>query len=329
MKWRNIFAVVAVAGVLCAAYPVWAEPSADQVMTDMGLSADDKQTVMSGEFVTAEVKAVSERDLSVSIAFLIKTSPDDLAKQIMGGDLVSTDTQVRQHGTLKSPGGLADLAGLKISAEEPKVLSNAEAGQSLNLATGEIAAFSALKGGTPQAVQEQLQKMLLARFQAYQTSGLAGIAPYDRGGSKSDPAADLRKASEAAAGLKKYLPAFQKVLTSFPQRTLPEMQQDFQWLKYNIDGTVSYVLTHRLLAADGAARAFVQRQFYVSTTYNAEQAVVGFLPVKEGTVVTYTNHTFTDQVAGFGGSAKRSIGRRMMESKLKQLFDKERKQVAK
>ena len=72
----------------------------------------------------------------------------------------------------------------------------------------------------------------------------------------------------------------------------------------------------------------MQRQYYASTGYNAEQAVAGFLPVQEGTVVVYTNHTFTDQVAGFGGSTKRSIGRRMMASKLKEMFDSARKEIA-
>jgi hypothetical protein len=173
-QWRNIFAVVGVAGVLCAAYPVRAQPSADQVLADMQLSADDKRKVMSGEFVTGDLPPVSERDLSVSIAFLVKTSPDDLAKQIMAGDLISADSQVQAHGQLTSPGSLADLAGLQISADEAQRLSHAKAGQSLNLATAEIAAFNALQGATPQAVQRQLQQMLLARFQAYQTSGLAG-----------------------------------------------------------------------------------------------------------------------------------------------------------
>ena len=82
-----------------------------------------------------------------------------------------------------------------------------------------------------------------------------------------------------------------------------------------------------LAASDGAARAVVQRQYYVSNGYNAEQAVAGFLPVQGGTVVTYTNHTFTDQVAGFGGGVKRSIGRRMMASKLTQMFETARSRV--
>ena len=49
--------------------------------------------------------------------------------------------------------------------------------------------------------------------------------------------------------------------------------------------------------------------------------MAGFLPVQGGTVVAYTNHTFTDQVAGFGGGLKRNIGRRMMASKLTEIFE--------
>ena len=35
-------------------------------------------------------------------------------------------------------------------------------------------------------------------------------------------------------------------------------------------------------------------------------------------------HAFTDQVTGFGGSMKRSIGSRVMASKMKELYEAER-----
>ncbi len=105
------------------------------------------------------------------------------------------------------------------------------------------------------------------------------------------------------------------------------MQQNFYWTSDQIDGKPTYALTHVLSASDGPARAVVQRQYYVSTGYNCEQAVAGFLPVQEGTIVVYSDHTFTDQVAGFGGSMKRNIGRRMMATKLKQLFEAGRAMV--
>ena len=52
----------------------------------------------------------------------------------------------------------------------------------------------------------------------------------------------------------------------------------------------------------------------------AEQAIAAFLPADEGTLVLYTNHTSTDQVAGLGGAAKRAIGRTVMARQLKKLF---------
>jgi hypothetical protein len=47
-----------------------------------------------------------------------------------------------------------------------------------------------------------------------------------------------------------------------------------------------------------------------------EQAMAGFLPVSEGTLVWYVNRTSTDQVTGFGGGAKRSMGAKLMGSQL-------------
>jgi hypothetical protein len=314
---------VGLACLLWLTHPAQAQPTADQVLTDAGLSSDAKQSVLNGHFYSGDVTAVSDKDLSVSIAFMVKTTPEDLSKQIMSGDFVTADPQVQAHGVLSVPGSLADLAGLQITNDTAQAFMNAQAGSALNLSTSEIAAFTALQGGTQQAVQQQLQQMLLARFQAYQTSGLAGIAPYDRGGGNvSRPGNELREASQAAQGLQKYLPAFQKVLLGYPQATIPGMQHKFYWLNYSISGKPTFVLTQIMAAADGAARVVVQRQYYVSTGYNSEQALAGFLPVQGGTVVVYVNHTFTDQVAGWGGSMKRSIGRTMMASKLKQLFEK-------
>lgn len=328
---RTIFTLLGfavVAGLLALTSPAQGQPSADQVLADMGLSGDDKQRVLNGEFVSADIGAVSERDLAVSLAFLVKTSPEALSKQIVAGDLVTADSQVKAYGRFSNPGSLADLTGLRITSAEAQALSNAQAGEALNLSSGEIAAFNALRGGTPQAVQQQLQQMLLARYQAYRASGLGGITGYDRGGGSTiDVGGELRKASQAARGLEKYLPAFHAVLLGYPQATLPAMRQVFYWVRYDIQGKPTYVLTHIVAASDGAARAVVQRQYYASTGYNAEQAVAGFLPVQEGTIVVYASHAFTDQVAGFGGSVKRGVGRRIMADKLKQMFEAGRKRV--
>jgi len=47
------------------------------------------------------------------------------------------------------------------------------------------------------------------------------------------------------------------------------------------------------------------------------QLVTAHLPVDaDRCAVFYTNHTYTAQVAGFGGGAKRSIGRKLMQKEL-------------
>lgn len=326
--YGNIVVALLASSVVALAGGANAQPSADEVLSDVNLPADAKQRVLNGEFVTTDLKGVSDSDLSIAIVFVVKVSPDALSRQIMSGDLIRTDSQVRASGALQGPGSLADLAALAISSDVAQKLTSAKAGETLNLSKNEIADFDKLQGGTQQSIQEQLHRMLLARFQSYQSSGLGGIASYDRGGSSTDVAGSLRKASEAAVHLKKYMPAFHKVLTDYPQATAPGMEQSFHWVSYDISGTPTFVLTHTLAAPDGDARAVVQRQYYVSTGYNAEQALAGFLPVQEGTIVVYTNHTFTDQVAGFGGSMKRNIGRRMMTSKLEEVFKAAREQEA-
>jgi hypothetical protein len=198
----------------------------------MGLSAADKQSVLNGEFVTASVAGASERDLAFAIAFLVnKSTPDAITRQIVAGDLVSADAQVKAHGVISGSGSLADFAGLKITADEVKALSSAKAGDTLNFSAAEIAALKTAPGGTSEAVQQALRQVLLARYRAYRAAGLAGIAPYDRGGGRtSDAASDLRKASEAAKGLVKYLPAFQKVLLGYPKATAPELRENFFWV---------------------------------------------------------------------------------------------------
>jgi hypothetical protein len=204
-----------------------AQPSAEQVLTDLHLSAADRQRVLSGEFVNADVPAVSERDLSFATAFLVKTSPQTLGKRVMSGDLVTADAQVQTWGELKAAGSRTDVARLTITSDEARALSAAKGLDALNLSGGEAAALTAARGA-PDAILEALRTMLLARYQAYRTSGLAGIAPYDRGsGRTTDHAADLRRASEASAGLKKYLTAFQAVLLGYPRRASRRCRRAF------------------------------------------------------------------------------------------------------
>jgi hypothetical protein len=331
MRLRGVLTVLAVMSIVslpAVVPPALAQPTASQLLADLGLSDGDKQRVLNGEYVTPDATTLSDRDLAVAIVFMVKMAPEMLTKEMVGGDSLRADSQVRTHGRFSAAGSLADLVGLRISDDVARTFTGAQPGEALNLSTSEIADFAALKGGTTQAAQAQLQKMLLARYQAYRASGLAGFVPYDRGsGRTSDSAPDLRKASQALPLLEKYMPGFHKALLSYPKAPIPNTQEDFRWVYYEIQGKPTYVLLHTMAAADGASRAVVQRQYYVSTGYNVQQSVAAYVPIQGGTLVAYTGHAFTDQVTGFGGSMKRGIGRHMMTEKLETLFNAERTPV--
>jgi hypothetical protein len=325
----TVLALMAVVSLSPGVPSAVAQPTVSQLLAEMGLSDGDKQKVLNGDFVTLDVTTLSARDLAVNIVFLVKMGPEMLGKELMGGDSLRADSQVRAHGRFTTPGSLADLVALRISEAVAQTFTNAQPGEALNLANSEITEFTALKGGTTQAAQGQLQKMLLTRYQAYRALGLAGFVPYDRGsGRTSDSMDDLRKASGATLLLEKYMPAFHKVLLGYPRATVPNMQEDFRWVYYDIQGKPTYVLVHMLSAPEGAGRAVAQRQYYVSTGYNVQQAVTAFVPVSGGTLVAYSGHAFTDQVTGFGGSLKRGIGRHLMTEKLEALFAADRAQGA-
>jgi hypothetical protein len=319
------FGLITIVALLCLPLPVLAQVTADEVLAEMEWSGDEKKQILAGEFVTGQIKSVSDRDLAISMGFLVKVPPNDLAKEVVAGNLMKANTQIKAHGGINGDGSLKDFEALNLSEADDYL--NAKPGDKLNLDAQEIAAFKALKGkpNATQAAKKQLHKMLLARYQAYRKSGLTGISPYDRGkGKKTDPGKDLLLNTDAARVLKKYVPSFQKVMVGYPKATITGLDEQFFWIQYGINGKPNYVLSHFFSAPAGDARVVVKRQFYVANTYNVMQEVAGFIPVKEGTLVVYVNHLSTGHVAGFGGSAKRKIGGRTMAKKIKELFKKSR-----
>lgn len=292
------------------------------LLAELGFPADAEQQVLAGELVKMSVKATTDRELATGLAFLVKVPPAKLAEELEGGLLLSVDADSKHHGALEGDGSVAQLASLQLTADQVKTYQNAKPGEDLNLSAAEIEAFRGLSGQPAAAVGEQVRKSLVARYAAYRAKGLDGIAPYERDGGKSTPAADdLKHASEAASALKRHAPDFFAVLNGYPKGKAG-ITENFTWQNYVAHGEPVLILTHGLLAHEGDAIAACQRQFYVSSSYNVEQAIAGLLPVSEGTLVVYVNRTSTDQVTGFGGGSKRAIGSRVLASQLEGLFEK-------
>jgi hypothetical protein len=326
-----VTALVAIA-VFLAAAPASAEPpSVEQVLSELGFSADDQKKVLAGDFVTTDVKASTDREIAVGMAFFVKQAPKEFVGELLDGLLMEVDPNAHAHGDLKDEASLADLAALTVG-DQAKDYLQAKAGGDLNLATAEIAAFAKLKaaGAATDAVDAQVRTNLLARVKAYKASGLDGIAAYDRGGGDQRSAGEeLRSASKASVGLKKIAPKAYEIVNDYPKADTTGLQERFRWVNFTAHGSPVVLLVHGFSVTDGDTYIACQRQFYVSGGFNSEQALAGFYPLQGGTLMVYVNRTSTDQVGGFGGSAKRSIGRKVMTSQLEDLFGRLKKAAEK
>ncbi len=303
-------------------------PPAAQLLAEVGFSPGQIARVEGGQLVAGgDIQASSERELVAAFAFFVPTPPAALVAEARRGLIDRVDPNTLAYAMLPPGPSLADFAKLTLEPDPSKqaqAYSVAKPGGGLNLSSAEIASFNALGSGAAVATVEQaVRSALLARLQAYQAKGLAGIAPYAlSGGKERSPADELRSATLAAKKLQKYVPAAYQMLLDYPASKAPGTEEAFRWSHYLAHGVPTVSLTHNLYIPDGDAWVAVQRQFYVSTGYNAEQALGALLPVKGGTVVFYANRTSTDQVMGFGGSAKRSIGSKMLASQLEALYQK-------
>ena len=146
-------------------------------------------------------------------------------------------------GKIENEGTVADFAGVKLAPngeKEARRYLEAEPGDDLNLDAREIEAFRAVKsaskdGAVPiQKVETLIREGLLARYQAYHTKGLAGIAPYARKKGHQTLASDeLSIATKQTKLLAKYLPS---VYNALAQATRPSSSKKPRSSKSSFSG---------------------------------------------------------------------------------------------
>jgi hypothetical protein len=292
-------------------------PDAATLLADLGLTPDQIASVQAGEFVNVELRPSTPRELTAGFAFRVDVPPAKLVADLRAGLANKVDPTVKASGEIHGAGSAADLAQLAIGPDV--AASYAKGSSDLNLSSDERASFANLGAAD---VAKQVRAALLARVAAYQAKGLAGIAPYARGSQSRSPAEELRSATDASKPLAKYEPAAYQLALDYPAKKPAGFTEAYRWSQFDAHGVPTIALTHGMFIPEGDAFLVVQRQFYVSAGYNCVQAIVAFVPTGSGTIVAYGNRTSTDQITGFGGGAKRSIGNEMLESQLQGMFEK-------
>jgi hypothetical protein len=91
-----------------------------------------------------------------------------------------------------------------------------------------------------------------------------------------------------------------------------------------MDGRPNFTLRHRLAMPLDETYVVADREYYVGFDYNETQAIAGFLPIAEGTAAVYLDRTTTDQLGGFGASAKQAIGRSVLAKEIGEILQKVR-----
>ena len=308
--------------LLASTAPTACAIDAQAALDALGFPADTGSQVANGRFVQVTLPTSSERDLSVGIAFLVANrAPDDLARTVREEERVlRADPNMIAYGRLDGDGSLLQFEKLRLTPAQTKAYAEAAPGGRVNVSADEIAALHTA-GNDAHAITEQVHALLLRRYRAYRAEGLAGIAAYARPGSMVSPAEDIAAVNRVGRASKVLSTTFYDMLDHYPQHRPSAFAENFFWSQFRAHGEETIALEHVFQAAFDGTVVLVQRHYYVSTGYNAEQAIAGFLPTGSGTLVVYTSHTSTDQVLGFGASAKRALGRRVMAADLERLFE--------
>ncbi len=335
MKGASIYLMVGTMLLTAAAHagPALALPTADEVLQELNISDSDQQSIRNGNIVEWSPSEGSDRELALGGALLVKAKGADIVRLFREASAFKKISVITASGKIAGDGTPADFAGVVLAPngeKEARRYLNASPGDELNLDAKEIAGFQALKAGGDadavpvQKVEALVRQGLLARYQAYRTKGLSGIAPYERGSGRQLLASDeLSIATKQLKGIAKYVPAFYDILLNYPAvdpKARKDLEEQFYWLNIDVFGRPTYVLSHRMLLRLGEAYVTADRHFYASHDYNSLLQGVIALPTKDGMLVIYLSRVSTDQVAGFGSAMKHPVSRAIMAPYLKDLF---------
>ena len=126
--------------------------------------------------------------------------------------------------------------------------------------------------------------------------------------------------------MSKFHPKFNEILHNYPSADMTGVEESFVWLNMEIFSRPLLMLSHRMLYKDGDTYLTSDRHFYTSHEYNSLQAVGGVWPKGDSSLVVYLYRISTDQVGGFGSSAKHPVSRALMGPYIVELFEKIRAQ---
>lgn len=337
-----LLAGIALPGVGSAQAPSPGRLALDDVMRRLGFEDDAGGELRAGEIVAVNLDSENSDELAVMVAMLVEAPAAEVFRRLRSGLMLRVDDVVSRAIELpegsEAPWPPFGLDGT--DEDEFEMLLEIEPGDEFNLSPAEINRFRASidrtmrrRGEGDPAVQRRLndvyRQILQRRLAAYRRAGLAAVAPYARDDDEVvSPAESLRAAAETETMLEAFAPALHRAWLAYPDLEADGIDNRFHAIELDAEDRPTLVLSHWMVqspetAADTATTAgfLVERQFYVGHSYDCLQAVTGCFAVEEGTLLVQRNRTFTQQVTGLTGGARRPLGRRHLRQAVATTFE--------
>ncbi|MGZ8226191.1 MAG: hypothetical protein ACXWT3_06070 [Methylococcaceae bacterium] len=307
------------------------------VAADLGFKQEDYKKLLSGEVISADLPETTDKMLAESFAIFAPIRTYKIADLVLSKRVFDADADVIDSGRidpLKIEASLAKVNFTAAEANEVKQLVNFTGGDAFNLSNQEIAKLkTANRSGqtSTEAVSKVYRGILAGRMEAYLKSGIAGVAPFDRGnGNTTSAANDLESMTKASTLLIKNLPGLYHTFLDYPKNQSAHLEQAFFWVKRRVENRPTFVLEHRILEPSPASLIFLRREFFVGHSYNGAQGVSGaFTMSQAGTLVFSTVRSSSDQVAGFASGPRHDLGRKMLRDEVVARLKNLRKHIEK
>ncbi len=298
-------------------------PDSTELLELIGINPAQQGDLKQGVTIPFDVTESGEKELGAGVAMYVLATPQRIIDIVRKGDMASIDTDVIDEGVImriNPADSLREFSFTTRQTTEAKNFLEAEAGDDFNLSDQEIAMLKKQSVSDSHSLTETASQayrnILLERLNAYQKSGLKGIAPYSRGDDAASPAEELQKATVNSKVLARYFPDMYQIWLNYPAALPANAEDSFFWLNRKVENRPTAILGHRMIYIADSGALILGRQLYVGHSYNSSQLTVACLPYGEGSLVFYVNRTSTDQVAGMGSGLKHTIGREQMRAEM-------------
>jgi hypothetical protein len=313
------------------------------VSADAGITAEDifklatpelKAELLAGEVVSLVRKEQETDDagLAVSLAVVVPTSLETTLtalKTLSVNDDPAQRRRLREIvGTIPADGSskvFAEVGFDKDEKAEVKKLLQAEEGDDYNFSRKELSWLRQASTGDDQAqaATNVLRRVLASRYLAYRKAGVEALPPYARGRKNlTYPGKQLAATTEAMPVLRQRLPDFYKAYRNYPRSGAVNYKHRFFWEKKRVDDQPMFSLRHEMVQIDSGGAVLANREYYINTQLNTYQVVIVLVPYGTQTIAALANQTFTDKVKGRKRFIAAGIGRSIVESNTKPLFEK-------